>query len=791
MGFNRGNTVLALGPEKYHPQKTHFWKGTEELERFPPAYAEQNEAFEEYLQNRSLAPSRHQLALRNSLGAQELAERGCLGLDSAPCVRKKAKERAAHPVQKKLPSMDRAYTACAGYSGLIPGKISGAMKTLLARLFDCGDDACCFSFLKGRARHFYADDGNAGHLRLRSEPDLDSPGSNSPMVRRSRTWSASQFTKNFRHLQRMMSSPKLGFAKRGLRGESRKRLKADELDFGQLSLHDRATSIMDLWKIRGQYRPITAFYDFERKLGEGAFGSVAKWRIKGSQQQVAVKRTPGAAADAAVVGIKWRAIWHGFFRNRAAEKAIRKELKLLLVLDNPFIIKFREWFEDLFKGIFFVMELCSGPHFREVTYAISYLHGMDPPVVHRDLKPENILLADATEHSTARLIDFGLASLKTDQEEHLAVGTMVFMAPETFTDVKAQLDQQTDIWALGVIFTWIVTALELGSLQHPCLEPEDGEEFNVRWIDLYNAFRDRVPWNRALIASYPTVGSILDKVLVYQPSARCGAAAILQDGSTVHPSQDPWMSVSDPAISASAELLERGSLLYNLRTFGELTNLEKKIVSLVADHAPDAKLELLRRRGGTFRAFDTSKQGVLDVSELIEGFRRHDVDISEDLIRDLFDSVDIDHNHVISYQEWLAATIGPGILDSEPRAGVTGRRSWRSVKVKGGEAALGACFRRLDPEANGVITRDDLIRAVGEEGADEVFAIDEDSFFAADNISYEEFKVMAQKIGAKRASTTIKTRQSRSMVVDDARLRARAEAERGARPKRNSAFAVA
>ena len=30
---------------------------------------------------------------------------------------------------------------------------------------------------------------------------------------------------------------------------------------------------------------------------------------------------------------------HGFFRNRAAEKAIRKELKLLLVLDNPFIIK--------------------------------------------------------------------------------------------------------------------------------------------------------------------------------------------------------------------------------------------------------------------------------------------------------------------------------------------------------------------------------------------------------------------------------------------------------------------
>ena len=84
--------------------------------------------------------------------------------------------------------------------------------------------------------------------------------------------------------------------------------------------------------------------------------------------------------------------------------------------------------------------------------------------------------------------------------------------------------------------------------------------------------------------------------------------------------EDPWLCVSDPAISASAELLERGSLLYNLRawaapvapmavvaavapapvrpsgTFGDLTDLEKKIVSLVADHAPDSKLALLRRR---------------------------------------------------------------------------------------------------------------------------------------------------------------------------------------------------
>ena len=152
-------------------------------------------------------------------------------------------------------------------------------------------------------------------------------------------------------------------------------------------------------------------------------------------------------------------------------------------------------------------------------------------------------------------------------EAPLAVGTMVFMAPETFVNVKVELDQQTDVWALGVILMWMVTALELGSLQHPCLDRDEGEEFDVKWIALYlgslqffvwgmvdfqkksslslrngmkmkimevldiiccrfffctfkfwlfflrhNAFRDQVPWNRSLIPGQLAVASILDKV---------------------------------------------------------------------------------------------------------------------------------------------------------------------------------------------------------------------------------------------------------------------------------------
>mmetsp|Transcript_30823 Transcript_30823/g.55957 ORF Transcript_30823/g.55957 Transcript_30823/m.55957 type:complete len:200 (+) Transcript_30823:47-646(+) len=116
MGTNRASSTLAIPPHKYGTTKSAFWKGTGELDRFPPVYQEAEDVFEEYLTNGSMSPSRHQTALKNSSGLMEL---------HYDTMRKRARERAVHPVQKSVPTMDRAYTACAGYSGLIPGKISG------------------------------------------------------------------------------------------------------------------------------------------------------------------------------------------------------------------------------------------------------------------------------------------------------------------------------------------------------------------------------------------------------------------------------------------------------------------------------------------------------------------------------------------------------------------------------------------------------------------------------------------------------------------------------------------
>ena len=112
--MNRSSGELAIPPQVYTSPKSKFWKGVHELERYQPMWEEG--PFDEYLNGKSLAPSRHQNSLKSSRGLMELH------YDS---MRKKAQERAKCSTQLMSPSMDRAYSACAGYSGNIPGKISG------------------------------------------------------------------------------------------------------------------------------------------------------------------------------------------------------------------------------------------------------------------------------------------------------------------------------------------------------------------------------------------------------------------------------------------------------------------------------------------------------------------------------------------------------------------------------------------------------------------------------------------------------------------------------------------
>ena len=54
---------------------------------------------------------------------------------------------------------------------------------------------------------------------------------------------------------------------------------------------------------------------------------------------------------------------------------------------------------------------------KQMLSSIKHLH--DDEIVHRDLKPENFLMADTTEQSEVKLIDFGLAKRLSDEKQEV------------------------------------------------------------------------------------------------------------------------------------------------------------------------------------------------------------------------------------------------------------------------------------------------------------------------------------------------------------------------------------
>jgi serine/threonine protein kinase len=95
--------------------------------------------------------------------------------------------------------------------------------------------------------------------------------------------------------------------------------------------------------------------------------------------------------------------------------------------------------------------------FREVARGIGQAHAMG--VVHRDVKPDNIFIVREGEHEVTKLIDFGIAKVKTDALSFTQIigtklgtllGTPQYMSPEQVRG-SAALDYRTDLWALAII----------------------------------------------------------------------------------------------------------------------------------------------------------------------------------------------------------------------------------------------------------------------------------------------------------------------------------------------------
>jgi len=191
-------------------------------------------------------------------------------------------------------------------------------------------------------------------------------------------------------------------------------------------------------------------YTFGKDLGSGNYSVVKYATSKETGKAVAIK-----VINKSSLGDEGGAM-------------VEKEIKIMLKLNHPNIVKLHEAYEVSDK-YYLVLDLVSGgemfdkivalQHYseavaarllRQMVGALDHVHSHN--IVHRDLKPENLLLVDDSDGSPVLVADFGLAEYVT-QPLSKPVGTPGYVAPEVVEclDRTWAYGIEVDMWAVGVI----------------------------------------------------------------------------------------------------------------------------------------------------------------------------------------------------------------------------------------------------------------------------------------------------------------------------------------------------
>ena len=137
--------------------------------------------------------------------------------------------------------------------------------------------------------------------------------------------------------------------------------------------------------------------------------------------------------------------------------------------------------------------------------------------IHRDVKPENIMLVKRLGKEHAKLLDFGIVKLLTEQQDvyqtqvgAAPLGTPEYMSPEQLE--QGGLNHRTDIYSLAVVVYELIT----GQLPFPGNTP----------LEVRQAQLSRTPTAPSVLREDIYVSRSLDAALLWalslDPAARCG-----------------------------------------------------------------------------------------------------------------------------------------------------------------------------------------------------------------------------------------------------------------------------
>lgn len=446
-------------------------------------------------------------------------------------------------------------------------------------------------------------------------------------------------------------------------------------------------------------------YTFDQKLGSGTFGEVYRVYHKITGDMRAVKRIP-----------KNKIVRYDQFYN---------EVISLKTLDHQNIVKLFEIYESE-QDVFLVQEMCEGGElfdmiikkeslseqeaaniFNQMLNSIIYCH--TNAICHRDLKPENFMFESAEPDAKLKLIDFGLSRsfYKIEQSGFGKVikmktkaGTAFFMAPEV---IRGEYTTTCDIWSIGVVLYIMISGFPpfFGNNEHEILD-------NI--LALNYDFEDEV-WKNVS----EDCKDLIKNLLVPENER------LTTDQIKAHPWLKTFLNSEEKGYKIPKEMLDR---LYNFQFH---KNLKKTVLAYMASRAKDVEI---KQQAQVFEKMDSDNNGYINFEELKQGFNGS---LSEEELKTLLKSIDIDHNGAINYIEFIAATLDKDVYQ-DPQ------------KIKD-------AFSILDKDSDGMIDAKELQNVLqgdnGEMMNTEVFqkALDEVDMNGDGKISYKEFERMLSVYG--------------------------------------------